>query len=209
MEFRYREADFGNFPKGLMYGIDMMDTWLYDDDCPFGYLKQLDAFEILKEKVETSYYTDLIKKWLLDNPHATLVIVEPKKGLSDEIEEETRRKLDAYKAGLSKKEIGELVEKTKKLRAFQETPSTREELLAIPMLSREDIRKETLELRNEEHKVGDSVLLHQDYFTNGIAYVDLMFDMKYVPKEDVPYVGLLKAVLGDDGNGALQLRGAV
>ncbi len=196
MEFRYREADFGNFPKGLMYGIDMMDTWLYDDDCPFGYLKQLDAFEILKEKVGTSYYTDLIKKWLLDNPHATLVIVEPKKGLSDEIEEETRRKLDAYKAGLSQEEIGELVEKTKKLRAFQETPSTREELLAIPTLSREDIRKETLELRNEEHKVGDSVLLHQDYFTNGIAYVDLMFDMKYVPKEDVPYVGLLKAVLG-------------
>lgn len=40
-EFRFREADFGSFPKGLMYGIDMMDTWLYDDNCPFGYLKQL------------------------------------------------------------------------------------------------------------------------------------------------------------------------
>ena len=25
-EFRYREADFGNYPKGLMYGLQMMDS---------------------------------------------------------------------------------------------------------------------------------------------------------------------------------------
>ena len=30
MEFRYREADFGQFPKGLMYGLDIMGSWLYD-----------------------------------------------------------------------------------------------------------------------------------------------------------------------------------
>ena len=26
-EFRYREADFGGYPKGLMYGLQMMDSW--------------------------------------------------------------------------------------------------------------------------------------------------------------------------------------
>ena len=28
-EFRYREADFGGYPKGLMYGLQTMDSWLY------------------------------------------------------------------------------------------------------------------------------------------------------------------------------------
>ena len=30
LEFQYREADFGNYPKGLMYGLQIFDSWLYD-----------------------------------------------------------------------------------------------------------------------------------------------------------------------------------
>ena len=40
-EFRFREADFSSFPKGLMYGIDVFDSWLYDENKPFAYLQQL------------------------------------------------------------------------------------------------------------------------------------------------------------------------
>ena len=87
-EFRFREADFGSFPKGLMYGIDMMDTWLYDDNCPFGYLKQLAVFDFLKKQVGTGYYEDLIRDGLLNNPHTSLVVIEPEKGLNDRMEEE-------------------------------------------------------------------------------------------------------------------------
>ena len=38
-EFQYREADFGRRPKGLMYGIQMMDSWLYDDSKPFAHFE--------------------------------------------------------------------------------------------------------------------------------------------------------------------------
>ena len=31
-EFRSREADFGNAPKGLMYGLQCLDSWLYGGD---------------------------------------------------------------------------------------------------------------------------------------------------------------------------------
>lgn len=30
-EFKYREADFGRFPKGLIYGLNFLNSWLYDD----------------------------------------------------------------------------------------------------------------------------------------------------------------------------------
>ena len=187
MEFRFREADYGTFPKGLMYGIDMMDSWLYDEMCPFDYLHQLSVFEFLKEQVGTGYFEGLIQKYLLENTHVTVVVVEPEKGLTAKLEEAVREKLASYKASLSPEEIEELVEKTKKLAVFQETPSTEEELKAIPMLLREDIKREAQPLYNKECDVDATRMLHHDIFTNGIAYLHLMFDTRYVKKEHLPY----------------------
>ena len=39
-------------------------------------------------------------------------------------------------------------------------------------------------------------ILHQDYDTNGIAYLTLLFDAAGVPDSLVPWLGLLKSVLG-------------
>ena len=51
-EFRYREADFGSYPKGLMYGLQMMDSWLYDENEPFMHIDALDTFAFLKVRWE-------------------------------------------------------------------------------------------------------------------------------------------------------------
>ena len=39
-------------------------------------------------------------------------------------------------------------------------------------------------------------VLHTDLFTSGIGYLKILFNTDRVPVEDLPYVGLLKAVLG-------------
>ena len=41
-----------------------------------------------------------------------------------------------------------------------------------------------------------SLFLYHEVPTNGIAYLDLMFDLKDLAPEKVPYLGLLKSVLG-------------
>lgn len=196
MEFRFREADFGTYPKGLVYGIDAMDSWLYDENKPFDYLRQLDVFAFLKEQAGNGYYETLIKKYLLENRHVSVVIVEPQKGLTAEIDEAVRIKLDRYKESLSREEIAELIRKTEKLKKFQETPSKKEELEAIPMLERSDIKREAQPIYNKEVYFGETLVLQHDIFTNGIAYIDLLFDTGDVPKEYIPYMGILKAVLG-------------
>ena len=195
-EFRFREADFGSFPKGLMYGIDVFDTWLYDEDHPFDYLKQLEDYDFLKAKIGTGYYEDLIRQWLLGNPHASLLVLSPERGLTTRMEHKVREKLDAYKASLSSDQIGQLVEKTRALRAFQETPSTQEELEAIPVLSREDLKKEAQPLKNTIRFADGAWIVHHAYKTNGIAYLRLMFDASGVAPEDLPYLSLLKSVIG-------------
>ncbi len=195
-EFRYREADFGHFPKGLLYGIQCLDSWLYDDMRPFLHLEALDTYRFLKEQVNTDHFEKLIKKYLLDNTHASVVMIEPQKGLNAENEAKLEKKLADYKAGLSDEEIENLIAETKHLKEYQETPSAKEELETIPMLKREDMRREAAPLLNTRTKVKEVPVIHHNIHSNGIIYLNLLFDIKHIPAEDIPYLGILKGVLG-------------
>lgn len=195
-EFRYREADFGNYPKGLMYGLQALDSWLYDENQPFIHIEENETFAFLKQMVETDYYEKLVEQYMINNSHAALVVIEPEKGLTAKIENQVKEKLKEYKASLSKEEVEKLVEKTKALEEYQEEPSSIEDILKIPMLTREDMRKHALPFQNKELQFGETSVLHQEIFTNGIGYLNLLFDINKVPEELLPYVGMLKYILG-------------
>ena len=195
-EFRYREADFGHFPKGLLYGIQCLDSWLYDDMRPFLHLEALDTYRFLKEQVETDYFEQLIQKYLLNNRHASVVIIEPEKGLNAKNEAALEKKLAEYKAGLSEDEIRKLIADTKHLKEYQETPSPKEDLEKIPMLARSDMKKEAAPFYNTELSVKGIPVVHHDIYSNGIIYLTMLFDIAHIPAEDIPYLGVLKAVLG-------------
>lgn len=195
-EFKYREADFGQFPKGLMYGINLLESWLYDDTKPFIHMESNEIFAFMKEKIGTGYFEELIQKNLLDNTHASVVVVKPEIGLTAKVEEATKKKLAEYKASLSDKEIEQIIENTKELTRYQEEPSTQEELKSIPLLERDDIKKEAQPIYNKIMMVDKTTVLQHDIFTNEIAYLRILFDAKYVPNDLVPYIGLLSTVLG-------------
>lgn len=195
-EFKYREADFGSFPKGLMYGIQIMDSWLYDEEKPFLHIGAHDTFSYLKEKVGTGYYEDLIQKYLLNNTHGTIVIIAPKKGLTEEKEKEEAQRLRRYKESLSQKEIKMLVEETKALKDYQEEPSPQEELLKIPMLSREDIDKRAKPLLIKETEIKQVPVIYHEIFTNGIGYLKLAFCVDDL-KGYGPYLAFLSNVIGE------------
>jgi presequence protease len=195
-EFKYREADYGQFPKGLLYGLRAMSSWLHDDHKPFLHLKDTAGYAFLKDKIGTGYYEKVIREYFLDNTHNSVVILKPKSGLSAQKEEELRKKLAAYKATLSKEQLQQIIRETKDLAIFQETPSTKEELEAIPLLTREDIRKEIEPLYNKEYRINEVKVLHHEVYTNKIAYIRLLFHIKSVPKELLPYASLLSFVLG-------------
>lgn len=195
-EFKYREADFGSYPKGLMYGLNMLESWLYDDAKPFYYIELLDTYRELKDAVQTSFYEDMIRDLLLRNTHKSLVTVKPVKGLTGKKERKLAEALAAKKAQMSDAQIRQIVKETAELKEYQEEPSPKEDLEKIPLLTRADMRKEATAYRNTVKKVGDTVLLHHDVFTNGIGYLRFMFDLRQVPEELFPYVGILKILIG-------------
>ena len=196
LEFRYRENDFGGYPKGLVYGLEALDSWLYDENHPFMHIEILDVFEKLKGLVDTDYFEKLIDKYLLNNSHSSFVVLRPKAGLQDEIDEQLTKELEAYKAQLSEAQINELVESTKELIAYQEEPSTGEELETIPLLEISDIKESIIPFKNTLNMVEDTKVLTHDIFTNGIGYLTLGFDCDNISTELLPYLALLSNILG-------------
>lgn len=194
-EFRYREADYGTAPKGLMYGLQSMDSWLYDGD-PMMHLQYQKTFDFLKEAVKEGYFEQLIRDYLLDNPFEAVIVVAPEKNLTAKIDSELSGKLADYKKGLSKEEVAALTVQTEALKHYQDAPSDREDLEKIPMLTREDIGKNAEELHWNERQMNGVTVLHHEMFTAGIGYLKVLFNTDRIPPEDLPYAGLLKSVLG-------------
>jgi Zn-dependent M16 (insulinase) family peptidase len=152
IEFRMREADFHGFPKGLFYYIKSMESWLYDSH-PALHLEFDPTLEKVKAALTTDYFEDIIREYLLNNTHRSLLVVKPKKGLGEQKAEEVRKKLREHKQSLNMEEIRQIIENTEKLRIRQTTPDSPEALESIPMVSLEDIspKSEVLPLVEKEY----------------------------------------------------------
>jgi len=196
-EFKYKEADYGRYPTGLLHGLKILDSWIYDEEQPFIHLKANQTFKSLRSKIGTGYYESLIEKYLLNNNHASLLVLEPRKGLTKAKEEELEEQLAGYKASLDEKLVNQIITDAKALKVYQNTASTKEELESIPMLAIEDIAKDAPPLFNDLGEISDILVLRHDIDTNGIGYMKLLFDTKKVPSELIPYLGLLSNVLGN------------
>ena len=194
-EFKYREADYGSAPKGLMYGLQCLDSWLYDGD-PMTHLCYQETFDFLKKEVENGYFEQLIRDYLLDNPFEAVIVVAPEKNLTAKEDEKLAKKLAAYKASLSEEELEKLVTATRELKEYQDTPSTPEILAKIPLLKREDIEKKAETFFWKEKEEGGIKVLHHNFFTSGIGYLKVLFNTEVLPQEDLPYAGMLKSILG-------------
>lgn len=195
-EFKFREADFGQFPKGLLFGLNCLDSWLFDDMKPFIHLECLGTFAKLRKAVDTDYFEKLIQEYLLDNTHGSSVTVKPKRGLGNEREEALAKELSDYKASLSDEEIDKLIEETEHLKKYQEEPSSDEDLRKIPMLTRADMKKEAMPFSNIEDTLSDVKVVRHDIESNGIDYISFLFDAGDFAQSELGYLGFFTNALG-------------
>lgn len=195
-EFKFREADFGQFPKGLLFGLNCLDSWLFDDMKPFIHLECLGTFAKLRKAVDTDYFEKLIQEYLLDNTHGSSVTVKPKRGLGNEREEALANELSDYKASLSDEEIKKLIEDTVHLKKYQEEPSSDEDLRKLPMLTRADMKKNAMPFSNIEDELLDVKVVRHDIESNGIDYISFLFDAGDFAQSELGYLGFFTNALG-------------
>ena len=194
-EFDLREADSGNYPRGLLYSFDVMDSWLYDAK-PGIHLEYEPYLTFLRANENSAYYTQLITEYLLDNRHKSKILLLPQKGLALAKNKEVEEGLQKYKEQLSENDLDELVETTTELIRRQRTLDSEEAKNSIPVLSVSEIEKHLDEPNFTSRSYKDSALyLHTDK-SRGIAYVNINFPMDAFQIEDVSVCSLLASILG-------------
>ncbi len=192
-EFLRREADFGGMSKGLIYGLNILQTWLHGGEDPFLYLRFEKDFRYLRDHISDGYFESLIRRYLLDNPHCSLVEMDPEKGKAEKDATALQEKLQAYKASLTPDEKDALVCEYRELKAYQEEEESPEAAACVPKLKLSDIRRTARVAKNNEAEAGPARLIYRFDKTAGIAYANFYFDLRNVPREHLPWLGLLKA----------------
>ena len=196
MEFRLREADFGLAPKGLIYGLRLLKTWLYGGD-PNAYLRYEDDLAAIKRGLDENYFENIIKKYFLDNPHKVLMTLAPDKTFAKKRDDAQAAKLAEIKSTLTPAQLDEIISTTKKLKIRQQSPDSPEALKTIPILKREDLRKEAEHLPLQFRDLDGTKILFSNIDTHGIIYLTFYFDALKVPQEKIFHAYLLTSLLGN------------
>ncbi|MCP4217102.1 MAG: peptidase, partial [bacterium] len=196
MEFRLREGEQDGHQSGVGVAFRTLRTWMFSDN-PYLALEFEKNVKKLKTAITSNYLENIIQKHLLENNHAALVVLKPKKGLEAENRKKVKEQLAEYKKSLSDEELEKIIADTIALKEYQRTPDTPEALATMPLLTLKDIdpKAEDLPVTVKQEK-GIKVLQYKA-FTNNIIYQMLFFDMSAVPRELIPYASLLTDLLGD------------
>ena len=195
-QFRILECDFGSFPKGLVIGLQMMDSWLYDSQKPFVQLHGFEELDKIKSRVNKCYFEGLIENTLLNNSHKSFIMMTPKKGLATEFDEQLAKKLKTYKESLSKDEILSIVQHTRELKEYQSTPSNKEDLEKIPLLARGDLNPNARKIDLEVVEESETTYLFHEVPTGGIHYLTMLFDVSEANEEELYYLALVERFIG-------------
>jgi hypothetical protein len=204
VEFHGKEIVRGSYPYGIALMGGIFQTWLYDGDPLIG----LDFPRII-ENIRQRWSTDpqifqkMTKLWFLDNPHRILAIMEPDADFNEKKEKAHRDKMVKLKSSLTKSNLAQINTQAAQLKKFQAEPDSPENAATIPKLKIEDIRQSIEIIPTQNTLIGGIQTLEHDQFTNGIAYVDLAFDIAHVPEDLQPYLPLMGKIISGMGAAGL------
>ena len=197
LEFNYREMDFGRYPKGLMLGLRVYDSWIFGANDPLYSINCGKLFAEMRQLIDTDYYEKIVKEYLLLNTHGSVIVNVPVKGLTLENDNKLKEKLKDFKDTLSEEQIENIVSETKALDIYQSEPSPKEDLEKIPMLTRSDINENPEKYDVKIEDVDGVKVYNVNLFTNKISYITLGFDITGLDAEMLPYLTILKNVLSN------------
>ncbi len=190
LEFRLRERDFGRFPRGLVYAMSTLESWLYGGD-PAQNLCYDEALRFLREHLSDGYIEGLLRRLFLESEHRVTLLMKPSKTLAQRRLDEERARLDAAIAAFSEQEAEEVFALNRRLLAWQQTPDSPEAIAKLPALSLSDI-SDTPERKPIQTQTREGVtVLYHDVPTAGIVYTNLYFNIADTTAEELPYVSLL------------------
>jgi hypothetical protein len=200
VEFHGKEIIRSAYPYGIILMGRVYHTWLYDGD-PLEGLNFPRIIEDIRKKwgANPRLFQEIVRKWFLDNPHRVLSVMEPSKTHQSDQEDKFRKKMNRLKASLSREELDAIRHNASALKKFQVEPDTPGAAATLPKLKVSDISRAIETIPTEKALIENVPAMMHDIFTNGIAYLDLAFDISDIPEELQPYLPLLGKLITNMG----------
>lgn len=196
IEFAMREMACDGAPRGLVFAITSLESWLYGGD-PAQNLCYNDVFASLRAKIDEGWFERFLREVLLDNPHTGRVCLLPSKTLGEEKRQAEKARLAAVKAGLNDDDTAKIMREFEALRARQEAEDTPEQLATLPRLSLSDIPPLRKTIPQNVRQCENVTVLHQPLDTNGITYLSLYFTLEDMPADALTEISFLTSLLGE------------
>ena len=193
MEFTLREGDWGGYPDGIALSMQVMSSWLYDDEKPLDFVHYEDELSQLKAGIAEGLFEELLAKFVCDSTHSALVDLV---AADADDGAEQRAELARRRAEMSEGDLAAIEREVTALRAEQESPDSPEALATLPRLSLADVDEACAEA-SLAHDAGHGIptLVH-DLDTHGILYAYYYFDLAHLSFEEYRYLPLLGELLG-------------
>ena len=191
LELSQREISGDSYPYGLQLILAALSTATHRGD-PIELLNIDPALEQLKKDIQDpQYIPDLIREYLLDNPHRVTLTVNPDTGLSEKMAADEAAKLAEIKADLDEDSIAAIIEQAARLKARQEQE---DDPSILPKVSLSDVPADIKwpDSSNHELEIGSQSckVRHYPQGTNGISYQQVILNMPDLDEElkiNLPY----------------------
>ncbi|MDD5170663.1 MAG: insulinase family protein, partial [Syntrophales bacterium] len=204
VEFGGKEIMRSSMPYGIILMGWVYHTWLYGGDPLSGLNFPKMIAEIRRQwREKPDLFEGLVQTWLLDNPHRLLSIMEPSQTFLERQEAQFREKMARLRDGIAPEERAAIDRNAAALKAFQVETDSSEALNSLPKLRLSDIEREAETIPSAKTVIKGIPALNHDIFTNGIAYLDLSFDIAHVPEDLQPYLPLLGKLMTNMGAAGL------
>lgn len=195
MEFKMREADFGNQPTGLIYCTWVMASWLYGGD-PTLLLSYEKEFKSIREKAKGDYFERLLEEIFLNSKHNAFVKLTPDATFAEEKAKDEEKRVKAYREKIGEEGVKKAEEELNALKEMQNCEDTPEALSTIPVLDLKYISPESEKIPFEKMEYETCEILYHDIETKRILYMSLYFDLSGFDTETIVDISLASRFLG-------------
>lgn len=195
IEFALVEQDSGHYPRGLMYMLRSLESWLHGGD-PLAAIAFRTFLEHTKQQASIpGFFEGLIERHLIANRHQVTITMHPERGYAAGVQAMEDSKLAILYNGLNDSELEIIDREAQQLAELQQKPDDPAELAKLPKLQISELSSKCKSIPKEVYEVSGSTMLVTPIETRGVCYANLVFDLSGIPAEHIAYLPLFAKAL--------------
>jgi hypothetical protein len=195
LELSQREVGGDSYPYGLELMLGALPAALHQGD-PVALLDVDQVLNKLQQDIRSpDFIPNLVKSWLLDNPHRVRLTLKPDTELSAKREQAEKAKLAQIQQSLSDQQKQAIIDQAV---ALEKRQAQQDDVDILPKVTKEDVDPH---LPKIDPKQRQNNVTAYERGTNGLVYQQLVIDMPNLNEREQAIMPLFNACLTEVGSG--------